>query len=1027
MKAEHPNHAVDPQTGGITQVARTLRFRLYALLLIVAIPAIGIVIYTGVRDRQDVLDVSRQETRRVTAQIVREQARLITDTRRFLMRLAQVPEIADPDSPECSAFLAQLLPLVPQYANLGVPRADGALNCNAHPLTDAVDVSDRPYFRRAIEGGAFSVGTYQMDRAAKIPSLNFAYPVEARDGSRMPAGAAVAVISLDWWSDLLTAGDLPDGAVSMVIDGSGLVVASHPRMPDLMGKPVSELGISREELNAGGDTVVTMPDGQHLVFSHQTLFGDRQLRKVYMSFGVPVDAGISAANQRALIHLAELFAGLILFWFIAVRLLEQSVFRPLKALNHEIRRLEIGASSGPEDGFAKSDGVPDFDEISQSFRKLSHQREMAEADQRLRSEQMAAILRAIPDTVFRIDRDGGVVDFWSGGSEDLGLPAEDCMGRRVSDILGGDDGLAFTRALESHLETGMITTWEYSIDLHGGRQDYDARICAIAESDERIVVLRNVSQRRQAERRSTIVEERLNRVVSNLPGAVISIDLADPETPRVIYVSDKSTEIWGYTPEQIYTDHTILRSVHSPENVQRLLNAFAETAETLLPFSQRFHIKSADGQFKWVEVHGGASHVEDGEVIVDCIVLDVTSEVDAQQELEAQREVAYRAQKHESVGQLTGGVAHDFNNLLAVILGNLELLRDDLDDEEHLHQVDSSIEAVQRGADLTHKMLAFARKARLEPRRLDMNKVVLQTKSWISRTLPANVEVEASLASGVWAIEADPGSTESALLNLVLNAVEAMPDGGKLTIRTCNITVQDGAEAEELKDVAPGNYVALAVSDTGHGIYPENLANIFDPFYTTKPPSAGSGLGLSMIQGFMDQTGGAVAVTSTPGVGSTFRLFFPAMSETVEAGPVEDLKFDRPRTSAARILIAEDEAEVLAILVATLKKVGYDVASAMSGDEALAMFRADTSFDLLLTDIVMPGNVQGIELSQILRDMKPSLKVVFVSGYAGDAVGDDLQVPEGDTRLMKPVRRDALLSTIEKALSDLNKPQMTET
>ena len=381
-------------------------------------------------------------------------------------------------------------------------------------------------------------------------------------------------------------------------------------------------------------------------------------------------------------------------------------------------------------------------------------------------------------------------------------------------------------------------------------------------------------------------------------------------------------------------------------------------------------------------------------------------------------EQLFQSQKMDAIGNLTGGVAHDFNNLLAVTLGNLELLQDELTDDDQKELVQNSIASTLRGAELTRNMLSFARRAQLEPTTVDLNSLVRNMKNWIGRTLPSNIEVETTQFAGLWDVEVDASSAEAGLLNLILNARDAMPNGGKLTIETSNIHIDQNDTTFHDEDLSYGQYVCVDVSDTGEGISPENLKSIFDPFFTTKRVGAGSGLGLSMIQGFMTQSKGMVRVFSTLGGGTTFKLYFKA-SQTAMATAIDALApiHNTQAESRATILLVEDNIEVLAAIQSTLSKLGYGVIQATSGDAAFEIFPQRPEIDLLLTDIVMPGELQGTTLAKALRKLRPDLPVVFMSGYASEATvhGNDLR-PE-DTRLMKPVRREDLLRAINKGLS----------
>lgn len=375
-----------------------------------------------------------------------------------------------------------------------------------------------------------------------------------------------------------------------------------------------------------------------------------------------------------------------------------------------------------------------------------------------------------------------------------------------------------------------------------------------------------------------------------------------------------------------------------------------------------------------------------------------------------------QSQKMEAVGHLTGGIAHDFNNLLAVILGNLELLRAKRLQGDEYQYIDAAIDASHRGAELTRNMLSFARKAHLEARPIDLNQVVAKASEWITRAIPKSIAVETSLLAELWQIDADPTSTESAVLNLIINARDAMPNGGRLTIETSNVPVDAEFVRERDEDILPGRYVMLAVSDTGVGIPKEDLQSIFDPFFTTK--QIGSGLGLSMIQGFLKQSGGMVRVYSEVGEGTTFKLYFPARSRGARAETRIETSQEDVEVTGVKVLVAEDEDQVMRVICTMLREAGYTVFEARSGDEALTIFSETDSIDILLTDIVMPGDIQGPELAKRLRELRPELRAVFMSGYATEAAvhGNGLR-PE-DIRLMKPVSRSDLIQALQNARAE---------
>lgn len=530
-----------------------------------------------------------------------------------------------------------------------------------------------------------------------------------------------------------------------------------------------------------------------------------------------------------------------------------------------------------------------------------------------------------------------------------------------------------------------------------------------------IGIYEDVTHSLNMQQEKTKAEDQLNTVIKNLPGAVLSGEMPPNGQPQIKFISRNCVDIWGYSSEELMANPKLIVEQHDPDAAAAIRASFRSTTDSSQPINRRYGITSRTGDHKWIDLHASATRLENGTVQVEGIFLDVSAEVSAQKQLELQTQVAHQAQKKESIGHLTGGIAHDFNNLLAVIMGNLELLRDELTDPDQLSQIDAGIAATLRGADLTQSMLAFASKARLAPSAVDLNQLVRNTKNWTGRTLPSRIKVETSLPADLWPILADPSSTESALLNLILNARDAMETGGILTIETSNVLVgQDYLETHQL-ELKPGRYVTLAVSDTGHGVPPELVSEIFQPFFSTKGPTKGSGLGLSMIQGFMHQSGGAVQVNSEQDVGTTFKLYFSAVEDGSKQTE-SNLQSSSKASCSGRILVAEDQDDVLQVIVTSLEKVGYEVTPATSGDQALDLFESNPHYDLLLTDIMMPGTLLGTALAQRLRDVDPTLPVIFMSGYASELTAHENGSHVEDVSLMKPVQRRELLAAIAKML-----------
>jgi len=386
-------------------------------------------------------------------------------------------------------------------------------------------------------------------------------------------------------------------------------------------------------------------------------------------------------------------------------------------------------------------------------------------------------------------------------------------------------------------------------------------------------------------------------------------------------------------------------------------------------------------------------------------------------------EALRQSNKMEAVGQLTGGLAHDFNNLLAGISGSLELIRARVAQgrtAEIERYLETALASTGRAAALTQRLLAFARRQTLDPKHTNLNELVGGMEDLFGRTVGPSIQIKTKLNAKPWATLCDPNQLESALLNLVINAHDAMPDGGQLVIETANIVIPDRRDAPKdvpVLNVPPGDYVVLSVSDTGVGMEPEVMARAFDPFFTTKPLGQGTGLGLSMIYGFVQQSGGYVNLYSEPGHGTQVTIYLPR-----HLGVVIDAEVDAPvsllgKATGAVVLVVEDEPPVRMVVVDVLSDLGYTVLEASDGRAGLHIVESMARVDLLLTDVGLPGGMNGRQLADASRQRRPDLKVLFMTGYADRVAVSDRLLDSGMQVMTKPFALDALAARVQGIMS----------
>ena len=686
----------------------------------------------------------------------------------------------------------------------------------------------------------------------------------------------------------------------------------------------------------------------------------------------------------------------------------ESVVADLESANEELKVSNEEAMSMNEELQSTNEELETSKEELQSLNEelttVNAQLEEKVADLERTNNDLDNLLASTHIATLFFDREFRIKRYTPASTRLFNLIPSD-LNRPVADIANKfSDGHLLSDA-QQVLDT--LTPIEREVRTVGGEW-YIQRVLPYRTHEDRIegvvVIYTEITELKRGEEALRESEERFRTLAETVPDIIFThrpdgfSDYTNPRFYELTGLPPGAADGFGWT-----------QSLH-PEDWARDQSRWRQALATEQPYEIKYRLQSAAGGYRWHLTRVRPIADASGRVIK---WFGVSSDID---DLVHAQEALAQAQKMEAVGQLTGGIAHDFNNLLTVIGGNLQLLEARLQDDPAGQKLrDAAARAAERGAERVHGLLAFARRQVLQPQAVDLNEIVAGMMPVLRQTLGEPIEIALAPGADLWAALADRGQVEAALLNLALNARDAMSEGGRLVLETANGTLGQDATALEA-ELTPGDYVLLCVRDTGEGMSEETKRQAFEPFFTTKTTGRGSGLGLSMVYGFARQSGGHVKVYSEPGRGTSVKLYLPRAQDALAAAvaqdplPLEDLR------GREAILVVEDDADVRALAVTYLSELGYRVLEAAEAQAALALFEDGETIDLLFVDLVLPGTLDGHALALEANRRQPALQVLYTSGYPRTTSMRAGKLDEGARLLMKPYRREDLARAVRGIL-----------
>jgi len=988
----------------------SIRTKLLLIMVVAALPVILAVCYQlSSKYRADYREA--EHAIQVTAQSIAFQHEAhIAGIKTLLTTLSKLQVVKEKDSVACSQLLQGVLKLNPSSHNIGIADLDG--NLIASGTGGNFTIGDRKYFKDALRTKRFSVGEYTLSRAVGKPAIHFALPV--LDDSGEVVVVIYATFDLNHFNSIFDVQRLPPNSALNITDHQGIIIHRYP--PHDTVKPgIEDRPDLRAHMTGAQDEGVFSDFGRDgvkriLAFKRLQLYPDEA---PYMFIRVSIPEQEALANIRSYLYFsAGLFALAFLFAVLCSHVLAgRYLVQPMERLAAVLRTATTGDFSvrtgmdysGNELGML----AQLFDTMAESLEARLLERDLAEAGLRASEHKFSVVFDRSPVTMAVTSYPGGVFlevnrDF----TRMFGFSREEAVGRSALELgiwMSQADRSEYLRHLQQDgsihgFETVMCRKDGICINIlfAGDILEIDGTPCVLN-------VVQEITLQKSMEKVLRESERRFRELLENVHMVAVTLD----RDGKTTFCNDFLLRLTGWSREEILgqTWFDMFIPQDAADQVKTMFRQAIATGE--LPFHFENPIVTRSGERRIIVWYNTLLKGSDGSIEgMASLGMDMTDYRNIEMQL-------LQSRKMEAVGQLAGGVAHDFNNLLTPILGYAEMIRKELSGTGgKVERVDHIIQAAMKARDLTRQLLSFGRKQTLDMRVIDLNDVVSRFIDILRRTIRESIDIRLNLSDGLAVVRADRTQIEQILMNLVVNAQDAIADNGIITIETGTVLL-DEEYARQHSDAKPGAYTMLSVSDSGCGIDPESLNHIFEPFYTTKDVDKGTGLGLATVYGIVKQHEGTIWVYSEPGQGTVFKLFFPKVSDHASASESTIDVAPQQRNRTETILLVEDNQMVRSMVRDVLMEYGYHVLEAENVHHALELAIANP-VDLLVTDVVMP-EASGPELLARIQEYQPAIKVLFMSGYAFKVAGQQPIVP-GDNYIQKPFTIAAIANKVSAML-----------
>jgi signal transduction histidine kinase/ActR/RegA family two-component response regulator/HAMP domain-containing protein len=898
------------------------------IVSIALVPALAFQAYTEADARRVREQVVQEEALRLVRLVASEQQRIVEGAEQVLNVIGGTPDVQDNLPEFCKRMLINLIQGSPRYKYAGVFGLDGHLLCAPGPLDPSLNVSDRTYFRMALQTGGVVIGEYEVGRATRQPIIPMAKPFRNRDGT---VGGIVEVsLSIDWLAQQIGRLSLPPAAIVWIVDRNGAFLVRQPSQARFIGQPIPAGNrFVLEGSEVGVAAMTSLDRGRPIIVAYSPPGADPK--------GLSIGVGLDRENTFKAVATANLI-GLMLIFLAAVLALATTALVGGRLIGRPVSRLLAAAAHWRSGNFAARTGLPadssEFGRLAAAFDA------MAEAQ----------------------------------GNRERALRASEA-GREQAEAARATRELDWREAQR----VGHIGSWhlDTATDVLTGSDEFQ-RIYGLDPATQAMPAFRKQRQRFYPIESWERIDAAVQQAVET--GVGYELDVEAFCGANRIWVTIRCETVCDPQGRVIGLRGTV-QDITAGKRAEEALRQMNETLEAR-----------------------------------------VREEVAAREVAQAR---AAQAERLQALGQLAGGIAHDFNNVLQAVEGAVQLIGRHHEDEARVRRLTRlALEATARGASVTRRLLTFSRRSDLRSEAIDPAELLAGLREMLTHTLGAATLVEVRAEAGIPPLLADKGQLATVLVNLATNARDAMPSGGRLTFLAEAESVGSGDPAHPA-GLAPGRYVRLTVADTGMGMDAATLARLGEPFFTTKEPGAGTGLGLPMAKGFVEQSGGALNIESSPGKGTTVTLWLPEAGAEVRASaaaspdvPSAAVSGTAEASTSMRLLLVDDEVLVRGLLAEQLENEGFRVLVAASGTEALALLAMGEEVDAVVTDLSMPG-MDGLAVIRAAQEFRPGLPAMLLTGYARDhdALAMGAAVSGTFALLRKPVRIRELVDRIQALLA----------